>query len=116
MQTALLVDAHYQPLAIINWQKAILLLLQQKAEVIKESSYYVRSVSRTFNVPRVLRLFRKGYQMYRPSFSKRAIFLRDKGSCAFCNEKLTLKNFTVDHLIPLSRGGQNTWLNVVTAC
>jgi 5-methylcytosine-specific restriction endonuclease McrA len=116
MQTTLLLDTHYQPLGIIDWQKAITLIVQEKAEVVREGLTSARTVDRIFNIPKVLRLLRRSYQKYQPSFSKISIFLRDKGSCAFCGDRLSHKTFTIDHVIPTSRGGSNAWLNVVTAC
>ena len=116
MRMTLLLDSHYQPLGIINWQKAITLLLQEKAEVLTEGHEIIRTVTRRYNVPRVLRLLKRGYQKYKASFSKRSIYLRDKGICAYCNLKLTPKTLTIDHVLPKCQGGKHTWSNVVTAC
>lgn len=116
MQNALLLDTHYQPLGVIHWQKAILLVLSEKAEVLKESSEEIHSVSITLKLPKVLRLLKNSYRKYQATFSKKAVFLRDRGLCAFCGEKLNLKNFTLDHVLPISRGGENDFENVVTAC
>lgn len=116
MKNTLLLDAHYQPLGTIDWQKAIVLVLQEKAEVVKESEFFIRSVTRRFNVPRVLRLLKRSYQKYKAAFSKVNVFLRDKGLCAYCGTKLVHRNFTIDHVIPRSRGGNDNWMNVVTAC
>lgn len=116
MQSALLLDAHFQPLGLIDWQKALNLVLSEKAEVVTESEQVVRSVTRSFKVPKVLRLLKITFKRYKASFTKHAVFLRDHGACAFCGEKLTLKTFTLDHLVPLSRGGTHDFLNVVVAC
>jgi len=66
--------------------------------------------------PLVLRLIRyvKTTFLYArsPVWSKRGVLRRDKHTCAYCGAKAT----TVDHLVPQSRGGRNTWLNTVAAC
>jgi 5-methylcytosine-specific restriction endonuclease McrA len=116
MRTTLLLDTHYRPMGLIEWQKAITLLIQEKAEILKESDVYVRSVAKKFNVPKVLRLLRKSFEKYHASFSRRGVYLRDKGICAYCETQLTFSSCTLDHIIPTSRGGANEWLNVVAAC
>lgn len=66
--------------------------------------------------PIVLRLIRyvKTTFLYAsaPTWSKRGVLRRDQQRCAYCDQKAD----TVDHLLPQSRGGQNTWLNTVAAC
>jgi len=66
--------------------------------------------------PLVLRLIRyvKTTFLYAksPTWSKRGVLRRDRYRCAYCGGNAQ----TVDHLLPLSRGGANTWLNTVAAC
>lgn len=66
--------------------------------------------------PLVLRLIRyvKTTFLYSrtPPWSKRGVLRRDRHTCAFCGESAE----TVDHLLPQSRGGRNTWMNTVAAC
>jgi 5-methylcytosine-specific restriction endonuclease McrA len=66
--------------------------------------------------PLVLRLIRyvKTTFLYAksPAWSKRGVLRRDHHRCAYCGGTAE----TVDHLLPLSRGGTNTWLNTVAAC
>ncbi|HIT77113.1 MAG TPA: HNH endonuclease [Candidatus Avipropionibacterium avicola] len=69
-----------------------------------------------YPVPVVLRLLRyvKTTFLYgrAPTWSKRAVLRRDRNRCGYCGERGT----TIDHLLPQSRGGRNTWLNTVCAC
>jgi len=116
MRTTLLLDAHFQPLGVIDWQKAILLLIQEKAEVIKASDKLVRTVSKEFVIPSILRLLRRSYQKYRSTFSRRGVYLRDQGICGYCLKYLSYNASTIDHIIPVSRGGNNTWQNAALAC
>ena len=38
------------------------------------------------------------------------------GKCYFCGQKTTFKNLTMDHLVPLARGGLSTKDNLVPCC
>lgn len=51
-----------------------------------------------------------------PPLSNRELFLRDGNTCMYCGRQLLAHLLTRDHLTPLSRGGHDTWQNVVTAC
>jgi hypothetical protein len=44
------------------------------------------------------------------------VFARDKYICAYCANRFERGGVTVDHIMPRSRGGKNTWMNCVTAC
>ncbi len=51
-----------------------------------------------------------------PPLSNRELFLRDADLCMYCGKQHSDGNLTRDHLVPLSRGGADTWTNVVAAC
>lgn len=51
-----------------------------------------------------------------PSLSNRALFVRDHHICAYCAKKFGDAGLSRDHVIPTSRGGEDKWTNVVTAC
>ena len=40
------------------------------------------------------------------------IFEKSFGVCYLCNESLTIEEFTIDHVIPLSKGGTNRQKNL----
>lgn len=68
-------------------------------------------------MPKILRLKEYIYIPWEklngpPRVSKRGVLVRDKHLCAYCNEHAT----TIDHVLPRSRGGKNTWQNLVAAC
>jgi 5-methylcytosine-specific restriction endonuclease McrA len=51
------------------------------------------------------------------SLTNRTLFARDKNICAFCGNHFTGNNIlSRDHIMPRSRGGEDTWMNSVTAC
>jgi 5-methylcytosine-specific restriction endonuclease McrA len=48
--------------------------------------------------------------------TKHRLFARDRHVCAYCGDPYAESELTVEHIVPVSRGGQHTWTNVVTAC
>lgn len=51
-----------------------------------------------------------------PPLSNRELFRRDRQTCAYCGATLPSAQLTRDHVEPVSRGGRDVWMNVVTAC
>ncbi len=119
MERTLLLNATFEPLKIISWQRAITLLTQGKVEVIDFYDRDIRGVSITFRLPSILRLL-KLVKVRRASrevrFSRANIYQRDKYTCQYCGIKYPAEDLTFDHVIPQVQGGQATWENIVTAC
>jgi len=117
MENVLLLNITYEPLKIINWKKAITLLLLDKVEVIEEYNREIHSVSFVIKLPSVIRLLkmiRKPKTTIR--FSRQNIYARDKYRCQYCKKQFPLEDLTYDHIIPRSRGGKTEWNNIVTCC
>lgn len=113
----LLLNISYFPIAVISWRKALnLVLFRNRAEVVAEAG---KQYSKVFN-PSVVRLVVPSpdpYKLFqRQKFSKRNLFLRDNFECQYCGKDITLKDGTVDHVIPRSKGGKSTYLNCVASC
>lgn len=51
-----------------------------------------------------------------PPLGNRALFLRDRDTCMYCGKRFSVRALTRDHVLPRSRGGEDTWTNVTTAC
>lgn len=51
-----------------------------------------------------------------PPLSNRELFHRDRHICAYCAKEFSGQRLTRDHILPVSQGGRDTWMNVVTAC
>lgn len=51
-----------------------------------------------------------------PPLSNRELFRRDQHLCAYCGQRLSHFQLTRDHIIPVSQGGLDIWMNVTTAC
>jgi 5-methylcytosine-specific restriction endonuclease McrA len=52
----------------------------------------------------------------KPALSNRILFRRDQNLCMYCGKEFADRDLSCDHIIPTSRGGRNTWVNVVAAC
>jgi 5-methylcytosine-specific restriction endonuclease McrA len=51
-----------------------------------------------------------------PALTNQALFARDQFTCAYCGHTFHSSKLTRDHIVPVSRGGEDKWTNVVTAC
>ncbi|MGQ9479941.1 HNH endonuclease [Chloroflexus sp.] len=117
-QRVLVLNASYEPLQLISVRRALVLLLQEKAELVEAAMQQLRAQSVTYSVPLVIRLVRyiRIPRQLRLPCSRRAVFARDRETCQYCGQQPGRNNLTMDHVIPRSQGGQTTWENVVTAC
>lgn len=78
---------------------------------------FVHTVDTTIRVPEVI-LLKSFNQFIRQEirFSRRNIFERDRNTCQYCGRRLPKSELTLDHIIPRSRGGYDSWENLVLAC
>lgn len=115
---ALILNSGYEPIKVVNWRKAICLWFQDKVEVLEFHSVSVNSPSRSYKLPAVVRLkqYIRPYLSLTVRLSRQNIFLRDNHICQYCHMKFSEKRLTIDHVVPLSKGGKHEWTNVVTAC
>lgn len=51
-----------------------------------------------------------------PSLTNPKLFARDRHLCAYCGQRFDFADLTREHIVPVSRGGQDTWMNCITAC
>jgi 5-methylcytosine-specific restriction endonuclease McrA len=119
MEQTLVLNASYEPLRIVPWQKAITLLFQGKVEVVAVYDREIRGVTVRVRQPSVLRLLRRVRIRRRAiavPFSRDNVFLRDGHRCQYCGESLPAPELTFDHVVPVARGGHKGWDNIVTCC
>jgi len=114
MEKVILLNADFSFLGIIDWQRAMKLISKQKVEIIKHSTVVIKGFH-DFVMPKVLRLVKFIRTIYKSKvpFSKKNVFVRDGYVCQYCS---TIKDLTVDHVVPQSRGGKSVWDNCTTAC
>ena len=116
MRKVLVLNTTYEPLNVCSVRRALVLLFKGKAEVIEQSGLVYRSERAAVELPHVIRL--RSYvnlPRRRPSdrISRRAVFARDRHRCQYCGSD---RHLTLDHVVPRSRGGEDTWDNLVTSC
>ena len=111
----LVLNQNYQPLSICNAGRALVLVDRGKAESLMIGRGHIRSISRLFPIPSVIRLI---YMVKRPlmrrRLSRQAVFYRDGFTCQYCGKGT--RQLTLEHILPRSRGGAHVWENVVSAC
>jgi len=122
MSDCLLLNADAQPvsmvpLSAIDWQSAIRYIWLDKVKVLHEyEDWVVKSPSHSIAVPAVIMLNDYWQPTARVRFNRKWVFLRDNYQCQYCHKDLTSKECTIDHVVPVSKGGKTVWHNVVTAC
>ncbi len=108
---------NYLPISRVNIKRAIALLILGKAEALDLTSetWFVKSPNLVIAVPQHLRLtIASTERIWKvPPVNRREVLKRDNHSCQYCGSN---KRLTLDHVIPVSKGGQHKWDNVVTAC
>lgn len=117
VQSVLLLNASFEPLKIISWQRAVSMFFMGKVEVVEEYDHNIRSISLVIKAPAVVRLLefvKVGRKS--PPLSRTNVLARDNFQCQYCALDLTLKEATLDHVSPRSQGGKTTWENIVCAC
>lgn len=114
----LLLNASYEPLSVITWQRAITLLFLDKVEILAEyDDRDIKSVNQAFKMPSVVRLYKYVRRRYMGiKFSRQNIYARDNYQCQYCGKKPSHADLSFDHVIPRSRKGKTCWENIVTCC
>lgn len=101
-QEVLVLNSTYEPLNITRGRNAIKLLLKEKAEILSGGVirllYYIRLPLN---------------KLARIKPSKMGVYRRDGHKCQYCG---STRSLTIDHVMPKSRGGEDTWENLVTCC
>lgn len=111
---SLVLNASYEPLAVVAARRAVVLVLKEKADIIESNGMVFRSERLSIPAPSVVRLTYFVHVPFRAraSLTRRAVFARDDWSCQYCGKAAE----NVDHVIPRSRGGMHAWENVVASC
>ncbi len=119
----LALNASFEPLTIVPARRAVRLVLDRKAEILEvDDGRSFRSEREDVPFPVVIRLVRYVHvpRRFRRQVTNTFLFARDEYTCQYCGahrRELRGRQFlTRDHVLPVSRGGENSWDNVVTAC
>lgn len=113
MDSVLVLNSDFSPLNVTSLHRGFILVQKGKAEVLQKGEDIITTVG-NFIRPLIIRLL--NYVRYRPStigVTRKRLFKRDDYSCLYCGSK---RKLTVDHILPKSRGGDNSWTNLATCC
>ena len=116
----LLLNQTYEPLGTVSVARAVIMVFKNTVSVEElDGDRVLRSARAEYPVPSVIR--RRIYINIRrrreaSSMKRLRIYMRDKFRCQYCGEKKPASELTLDHILPRSRGGDNSPVNVVTAC
>ncbi|MEY4571053.1 MAG: hypothetical protein RLZ10_246 [Bacteroidota bacterium] len=114
MDKVLVLNADYTPINVTTVYRGFNLVTKGKAEVLKSSDNPISAGVKTFVRPLIIRLLNYvRYRVHKLKINRHRLFKRDNHECVYCGSK---KNLTVDHILPKSKGGDNTWTNLITCC
>lgn len=111
----LVLNAGFEPMSVVSHRRAIILILTGKATILAEyPNAPMRSASVLMESPAVVVLARyvQPPRVRTTALSRRGVLRRDGNRCAYCSAHAG----TVDHVVPRSRGGENSWQNLVASC
>ncbi|MFN0058849.1 MAG: HNH endonuclease [Planctomycetota bacterium] len=136
-EKVLVLNKSWRPIRVTTVRDAFVLVYQDVAQIVDPRSYatfdfeswrgaaefareHVRLL-RAYNwqmpIPEIIVLRDyNGMDRRQVKFCRRNVFERDQYSCQYCGRRLRTQELTLDHVLPRSRGGKTTWLNVVVAC
>jgi 5-methylcytosine-specific restriction endonuclease McrA len=114
MSQALVLNATFEPLCVVSSRRAVLLVLDSKAELLHATDRFFRAERIAVAEPSVVRLcyYVKVPYQARIALNRRAVFARDGHRCQYCGASAE----NIDHVVPRSKGGAHAWDNVVAAC
>ena len=113
MVQVLVLNASYEPLNITSWRRATVLMLKGKAVSLEENPNC--KIRPDTNLPTVIRLRQFIKVPYRDiPLTRKNILQRDNNRCQYCGYEGS--KLSIDHVMPRSRGGPDSWENVTTAC
>ena len=142
--SVLVLNKHYNPINITNVKRAFCMLFNEVAEVItfENESYYnydflswaevsavkkqladsnehewVYTPSLTLLAPRIVRTLNYDkFTAQKIKLTRKNIYYRDSNTCQYCGRHFKTRELNIDHVVPRSRGGADTWENLVCAC
>lgn len=118
----LLLNSDKEVLDVITWQDAIGLIFKERVMIHEHfEDSVIHSARSEMKMPKVIILCNYVAAGYKSSkryikLNKRNVLLRDNHTCMYCGRALTDFTGTIDHVIPVSKKGKNSWDNVVAAC
>ena len=117
MDRCIVLNGDFTFLNTVSWRRAISLVMTGKSEVVKYTNRFIRcSDGRKIAIPVVIKLIKVIRMIYKNCvpYTKKNVMCRDNYKCVYCGS--TKELLTIDHIIPISRGGETSFENCVTSC
>lgn len=113
----LVLNRSYYPVDIISHEDAFIKIYGEKAEVVQFRDEVIYSAKDAHFIPSIIRNNNSRIPKTSKLRCKRTrVFERDRNTCAYCNQTFPVSKLTWDHIVPQCKGGEDTWLNTITAC
>ena len=135
----LVLNSFWQAVDVCSVKRAICLLYLKHAQVVikdggslytfgfedwqdfsrntSDDEYIIRTISYNLKIPRIiLLLIYDKLPPWEVKFTRKNIYKRDKNICQYCGEEFLPEDLNLDHVVPSSRGGKDSWENVVCSC
>jgi len=106
-------DGSFANYDLITWAE----LSELQKEFEPDNYDWVKTVQFDIAVPRIIRL--TGYDklpQQRVKLNRRNLFARDHNQCQYCGHRFTTSELSIDHVIPRTQNGPDTWQNLVCSC
>lgn len=114
MDRVLVLNSDYTPINVTTLIRGFVLVSKGKAEILRSGRRPIMTGQIEYVRPLIIRLLTYVRFRVKPlRINRQRIFKRDGFKCSYCGIS---KNLTIDHILPKSRGGGNTWLNLTTCC
>lgn len=110
-----LLNYDYTPIGVVSWKRGIKLVLKDKVDVMVNSDIKINDI---FYLPTVIKLkkYINFFNRKKVHYSRKIIYVRDKYTCGYCGKKCNKHELTIDHILPISKGGKTTFQNCMTCC
>ena len=113
----LVLNCAYEPVNVVPAKRALTLVHGGKAYVEVPSGKFLQTSRMKIQIPSVIRLLvYRRVPRHNRAVSRKSILMRDRYTCQYCRQPFVAKALTLDHVIPKSKGGGNTWANMVACC
>lgn len=121
MNKTLVLNADYSPMQIVDWKRAVTLFVEGTVFItqpyLKDGKPVLIGTASDYRIERPAIIVAKKYvdmSKKRVKLSRVNLLYRDDFTCQYTGAKLPADELDIDHVIPKSRGGKNTWENMVT--
>jgi 5-methylcytosine-specific restriction endonuclease McrA len=141
-RSVLVLNKSWVPIAITTVKRGFSLVFQAHASIIHPETYemhsfeswlegnampadahvpegeaWLRTTALLIRIPEVLALGRyNGVPRRELAYNRRNVYRRDNFQCQYCGARPGLKHLSIDHVVPVSKGGDTNWENCVVSC